>query len=74
MGDMDDLVGALARHGTTAEERKAQAEDRIRHWSRKRDEARASKNRVEAEDCESKIRYWSMRLQGLEERMGRALT
>lgn len=69
MEDLDELVGTLGRRGSTAEERKAQAEDRIRHWTRKRDEARASKNHVEAEDCESKVRYWSMRLRVLEERM-----
>jgi hypothetical protein len=62
MGDLDDLVGAIGRRGTTAEERRAQAEDRIRHWTRKRDEARARKNRLEAEDCECKITFWSTRL------------
>jgi predicted transcriptional regulator len=55
------------RRGTTGEERKIQAQDRIRYWTRKRERARASKNRGEAEDCESKIRYWSMRLRGLAE-------
>jgi hypothetical protein len=69
MGDMDDLAGVVGRRGTTAEERKIQAADRIRFWTRKRDEARASKNRAEAEDCESKITYWSARLRALEERM-----
>lgn len=74
MGDLDDLVGALGRRGTTAAERRAQAEDRIRYWTRKRDQARARKDRAEAQDCESKIRYWSMRLKGLQERMARAPT
>lgn len=69
MEDLGNVVGELARRGTTAEERREQAEDRIRYWTRKRDQARASKNHVEAEDCESKVRYWSMRLRGLEERM-----
>lgn len=70
MEHLDELVGAIgSRRGTTAEERKAQAEDRIRYWTRKRDEARAGKQRAEAEDCESKVRYWSDRLRGLEKRM-----
>lgn len=74
MEDPDDLMGTLRRRGTTGEERTIQAQDRIRYWTRKRELARASKNRGEAEDCESKIRYWSMRLRGLEERMVRAPT
>jgi hypothetical protein len=69
MGDLDDLVGVIGRRGTSAEERRDQAEDRIRHWTRRRDEALASKNRLEAEDCDSKITYWSTRLRSLEERM-----
>lgn len=68
MGD-SELVGELGRRGTTAEERIAQAEERIRHWTRKLEEARTEKRRAEAADCEGKIGYWTARLRGLIQRM-----
>jgi hypothetical protein len=68
MGE-DELVGAIARRGTTGEERRTQALERIGFWTGKRDQARAKKLHVETADCETKIAYWSTRLRALEERM-----
>jgi hypothetical protein len=69
VGDLEDLVGATGRRGTTAEERRAQAVERIRFWTGKRDEARANKTRVDLVNCDAKIIYWANRLRSLEERM-----
>lgn len=70
--DFDELLGAIGRRGTTAEERKAQAQGRIGFWTGKRDQARANKQHIEATDCEMKIAYWTARLRALDQRMAQA--